>query len=103
MKSYDVCLSGPITGVADYKVRFAQAVVRVLSARPGVRIWNPAVLPEGRTYEWYMRQCTDAVYDSAAVVMLDGWEQSPGACAERALALALGIPVEQLPKVSSVL
>lgn len=100
MKKYDVLLSGPISGVPEYKLRFAQASVRVRAGRPGVRIWNPAVLPDDREYGWYMRQCLDAVFDSALVVMLPGWENSPGAVAERALALALGIPVE-LPKVAA--
>lgn len=35
------------------------------------------------------------------VVMLPGWEKSPGATAERATALAMGIPVHELrPEVS---
>ena len=97
MKKYDVFLSGPISGVSDYKLRFAKAFVRVKMANPSARIWNPGVLPDDRDYEWYMRQCVDAVFDSLSVVMLPGWEDSPGAVAERALARALGIPVE-LPK-----
>lgn len=98
MKKYDVCLSGPIAGVPDYKLRFAQASERVRAEWPGARIWNPAMLPGDRDYEWCMRQCVEAVFDSAAVLLLPGWEDSPGAVAERALALSLGIPVE-LPKV----
>jgi hypothetical protein len=31
------------------------------------------------------------------VVLLPGWEKSPGATAERATALAMGIPVHELP------
>jgi len=37
------------------------------------------------------------INNATTVVMLPGWERSPGATAERATALALGIPVHELP------
>ena len=37
------------------------------------------------------------VNNATTVVMLPGWERSPGATAERATALALNIPVHELP------
>lgn len=37
------------------------------------------------------------------VVMLPGWEKSPGATAERATALALNIPVHELPTEVSLM
>lgn len=37
------------------------------------------------------------------VVMLPGWQQSPGATAERAVALAMSIPVHELPDEVSLM
>ena len=37
--------------------------------------------------------------DSDAIVMLDGWRNSKGAVAERALSLAIGIPVLELTHI----
>ncbi len=37
------------------------------------------------------------------VVLLPGWEKSPGATAERATALAMGIPVHELPAEVSLM
>jgi Domain of unknown function (DUF4406) len=37
------------------------------------------------------------------VVLLPGWEKSPGATAERATALAMGIPVHELPDEVSLM
>ena len=100
---YDVILSGPITGVTDYVVRFAlayvqtrQRVFRATGVLPAV--WNPATLPAGRTYDWYLRRCVDAIFASpgATVFLLPGWCDSKGALAEHALAVSLGMKVEAL-------
>lgn len=37
------------------------------------------------------------------VVLLPGWEKSPGALAERAVALAVGVPVHELPNEVSLM
>jgi hypothetical protein len=97
---YDVILSGRITGYADYRLKFAQAVVKVKTVFPGACVWNPAELPEGREYAWYMRQCLMAIMEDAkptcVLVMLKGWNRSKGAVAEWAVARCLGMPVVKL-------
>ena len=93
---YDVILSGAISGDAGYRAVFAMATNRARHRWPGRRIWNPALLPQGREYRWYLRECLEVILDApqkATVVMLEGWERSPGAVAERALAVAIGLEV----------
>lgn len=94
---WDVILSGPITGRPEYKREFAQAVVKVHAVMRGVKIWNPAELPAGREYRWYMVQCTEAILkgakDGCVLVTLEGWQDSPGARAEVALAESVGMRV----------
>jgi len=99
---YDVILSGPISGRGDYKLRFAQAVVRVHGVRPEARIWNPAELDADREYIWYMRQCVGVVMDGAltgcVMVCLRDWHTSKGSRAEVMLARALGMKTVDLER-----
>lgn len=94
---WDVILSGPISGDAQYRVKFAQASVRVKALMPGAQVWNPATLPQGREYAWYMDRCFEAIRRHAAprcvVLMLPGWNRSPGAVAEWAYARCMGLRV----------
>ena len=43
------------------------------------------------------------IHNADRVVLLPGWEKSPGATAERATALAMGIPVHELPAEVSLM
>ena len=94
---FDIFMAGPITGVHDYKQRFAIAYTQlrneffVKNGRVG-SVWNPAMMPDGRSNEWYMRRCVDAMFESpdCVVALLNGWEGSKGARAEHALAVSLG-------------
>jgi len=94
---YDIILSGPITDTTDHKERFHAAHVAAIEGwkknygyTPNV--WNPALLPDGRKNEWYMRRCHDAIFDSprAVLVQMDGWENSKGSRSEHALCVSLG-------------
>ena len=95
-KGMVIYLAGPITGVADYKERFARAEFAVRSLFDGqVGIWNPAKLPAGKSKRWYMRRCLQMVLGCDAVYAQRCWWLSGGACVEIALARYCGIPVVQ--------
>ena len=101
---FDIILSGPITGTKDYRARFAVAYVH---AREWFRnkygreanVWNPAMLPEGRTNEWYMKLCHKAIFDSprCVLVQMDNWQDSKGSRSEHALCVSLGREIAKVP------
>ena len=84
---FKIYLSGPITGIPDYKARFEAAEKRM---RDGVTVViNPARQPEGMNRTEYMRRALSDVCDCDMVYLLRGWEHSHGARIERDLALYL--------------
>ena len=87
MKLY---LSGPITGVSNYREIFRAAAEDL--ARQGHRVINPAELCEvmgaGATYEEYLTICLGLLDMAEALVQLPEWETSPGA--NRELGYAIG-------------
>lgn len=80
-----VYISGPITGVPDYLIRFEQAK-KFLFTRGFFDVVNPAQmcinLPSSFTHDEYMRVCMAALECCDTIYMLKGWEQSEGAKAE---------------------
>lgn len=97
MPPFDFVLSGPIGGTEDAGARFALAYAEIRQEHFKAtgklpNVWNPAMLPEGRTNEWYMRRCLDAIFDSpgCVIVQMLGWERSKGARCEAALGESLG-------------
>ena len=96
-----VLLSGPITGVKNYRLNFAQASVEARRRWPGATVFNPAALPDDRDYDWYMKRCTDEIFAAkacgdAVMLRLKRWTRSKGARAETALAVALGIEIVEM-------
>lgn len=90
-KRTKVYIAGPITGVEDYRERFAEAE-RHLTAQGYIAL-NPAILPEGMSPADYMRICLAMLDTADAVAMIPGWGKSIGAGIERALAEYEGKPV----------
>ena len=77
-------LSGPITGVADCREKFAEAEHHL--SEYGYVVLNPAVLPEGLEAQDYM-QIDFAMIDAADfIVMLPEWRKSRGARLEASYA-----------------
>ena len=83
-----IYISGKITDTTDYMERFAKAQQK-LEAQ-GFSVINPALvnsmLPKDTPYEDYMKVSFALLDIADAVYMLEGWEDSPGACREHAVA-----------------
>lgn len=86
-----VYLSGPITGIVDYKDRFQAVADKLLEQ--GHIIVNPAnmdmVADGGLEYEDYIRLDMALLEACDAICLLPGWQNSTGAKRERARAREL--------------
>lgn len=105
-----VYIAGGITGVENYKARFA-AAKRMLLRRGGDRVdstaryygspmtdkvLNPAELPEDWPGRVYMDVCLAMIRTADLVVFLPGWEQSRGASLEMQYCRYQGKPVYKI-------
>lgn len=89
-----VYISGPITGVENYRAAFDQE--QALLTDEGYIVVNPARAFDGQTgidYQKYMRFHVATILTVDKMVMLPGWKQSRGATFEKALAEMIGLPV----------
>lgn len=91
-----IYIAGGITGVEDYKARFAAAqrmllregedrldsAARCYGTPRADTVLNPAELPEGWPGKVYMDVCLAMIRAADLVVFLPGWEQSRGASLE---------------------
>lgn len=76
-----IYISGAITGTTDYMERFAQAEADLTKA--GYDVVNPAKvnaqLPEGTSYEDYMKISLCMLETCDYIYILRGWQHSKGA------------------------
>lgn len=107
-----VYIAGGITGVEDYKARFAAAKEWLLAeketqevARGMLKVspyptadvvLNPAELPEGWPTGLYMDVCLAMIRAADLVVFLPGWELSRGASLEMQYCRYQGKPVYKI-------
>lgn len=87
-----IYIAGPMTGYKDFNRPAFNELAASLCAEGHV-VLNPATLPSGLTQAQYMDICFAMVRAADAVYMLEGWEHSPGARAENALAEKLGLEI----------
>lgn len=84
-----IYISGKITGTTDYMERFAKAQKKL--EEQGFSVINPAavnsMLPTDTPYENYMKVSFTLLDMAGVIYMLSGWEDSPGACREHAVAI----------------
>lgn len=85
-----VCISGAITGIKNYKEQFAKAQNEL--EKQGFEVINPTLfdkgMPQGTTYEEYMKLDLFLLDMCDAIYMLDNWKKSCGANREYGYALA---------------
>ncbi|USR61585.1 DUF4406 domain-containing protein [Lelliottia amnigena] len=89
MKIY---IAGPMTGLVEFNRPAFMFTAAKLTGRGHVAL-NPAVLPDGLTQAQYMDICLAMLRCAHAIYMLDGWEKSAGARAEKALAEKLRLEI----------
>jgi hypothetical protein len=91
---YSIYISGSISGRsrgdAEYHFKSVQEKIEQHEDR---FVYNPMDFKERSRWEDYMRDGLAALVDADAIVMLDGWQKSRGACLERNVAFELKIPI----------
>ena len=75
-----IYISGPITGVVNYKENFAEAE-NLLTGAGKIAI-NPAYMPEGLPYDDYFPICYAEIAVSSALCFLSDYSKSTGAARE---------------------
>jgi len=86
-----IYIAGPITGVVDYSVAFTAAETKLKSR--GDIVFNPAILPEGLSFEAYMPICYAMLDQSNTIYLMRGWRNSKGAKMEYEYAVAKGMKI----------
>lgn len=78
MKLY---LSAPMSGLKDFN-RPAMLAAEIELERAGFAVINPARLPAGKTWDWYMCRAIRDVPRCDLVAQMDGWRDSCGCLIE---------------------
>lgn len=89
MKIY---IAGPMSGIQDFN-RFEFNLAAAKQHPNGHVTLNPAILPDGLSQAEYMDICLAMLRCADVIYLLKGWESSPGARAEKALAEKLELQV----------
>jgi len=82
IKGKTVYLSGPMTGIENYNFHTFDHAERVLKKGGAKVVINPSRHPIGLSHAQYMEYAMLDVANADVVVLLPGWRNSKGACAE---------------------
>lgn len=88
-----IYISGPITGMPDYKEQFA-TISRKLEAN-GHIVVDPSVETDGLSPRDYMRISLARLEAADEILLLPGWENSKGAKIEKLYAEYIGLRVRE--------
>jgi hypothetical protein len=89
MMKKSIYIAGPMSGYPMFnRPAFNLEAYRLDGL--GYAVINPATLPDGLSQTQYMSICIPMVIAADEVRILSGWQKSPGAIAEHALAEKLG-------------
>ena len=91
-----IYLSGPISGTTDFKDRFLCAELDMCNLFRFPKIRNPVKFcshldPWKTSWAEYMDVCIPELEGCTHIYMMDGWEDSKGACVEYYLARQFGL------------
>lgn len=78
-------LSAPMTGLKDFN-RPAMLAVEAELKRAGFAVVNPARLPSGKAWQWYMHRALRDVPTCNGLAQIDGWRGSCGCMIELQIA-----------------
>ena len=96
-----IYLAGKMSGLPDLGYPAFNAEAARLRAL-GYHVENPAENPEPSCGRWlaYMRAAVTQLVTCDAIALLDGWQDSRGACVERTLADGLGMDVYRAKQIT---
>ncbi|MBJ9598068.1 DUF4406 domain-containing protein [Citrobacter werkmanii] len=89
MKIY---IAGPMSGLVEFNRPAFMFTAAKLTGR-GNTVLNPATLPDGLSQAEYMDICLAMLRCAEVIYLLRGWEASPGARVEKALAEKLDMQI----------
>ncbi|EAT0257997.1 DUF4406 domain-containing protein [Salmonella enterica] len=87
-----IFISGPMTGKPNFnRDEFNTTAARLWAI--GHTVLNPAILPDGLTWDHYMDISLAMLRGADAIYLLDGWEESEGARREFNVARRLRLEI----------